>query len=206
MDRHFRRAVNDTDLTDETPDRVFHHSINTESGTGHTGSYFGPGMGCGEDWIDLTKFTPDKIQADIDKVYSGSGYRLIKNHFLARRFNMDYVWNNFSGDYLYLVYRDSQKSFAWWAEVMDFSEGHYPDYRPGYINYDTMRTSIFEENNKILDFAVRKNLKWKLYDASILSKYFTTTTVPLRSKTERAALLQHKINNSDIYVSLVKIP
>jgi hypothetical protein len=206
MDRHFRQAVNDTDLTDETPDRVFYHSINTESGTGHTGSYFGPGMGCGEDWIDLTKFTPYKIQADIDKVYSGSGYRLIKNHFLARRFNMDYVWNNFSGDYLYLVYRDSQKSFAWWAEVMDFSEGHYPDYRPGYINYDTMRTSIFEENNKILDFAVRKNLKWKLYDASILSKYFTTTTVPLRSKTERAALLQHKINNSDIYVSLVKIP
>jgi hypothetical protein len=194
MDRHIREYANNVDLSDETPDRVFHHSIDTTDGTGHTGSYFGPGMGCGEDWLDFTTTTPDKLQSDIDNVYSGTGLRIIKSHFLARRFNLDYIWKNFSGDYLYLVYRDSQKSFAWWAEVMDFAEGHYPDYRPGYKDYDTMRASIFEENLKILDFAVRNNLKWQLYNASILSEHFDTDSIT-RVRTD-----------SDIYVSLVKIP
>jgi hypothetical protein len=206
MDKHIRENVNNVDLSDQTPDRVFHHKSHAALGiggtAGHIGSYFGPGMGCGDDWIDLPKFTPDKIQADIDKVYSGSGYRIIKNHFLARRFNMDYVWHNFSGDYLYLVYRDSQVSFAWWAEVMDFAEGHYPDYRPGYKDYDTMRTSIFEENLKILDFAARHNLRWELYDGSFLSRHFDMNE-SFNQPIQRGDQPKH---DRDIYVTLVKIP
>ncbi len=202
MDQHIRKYVNNVDLSDESPDRVFHHSIDTTDGTGHTGSYFGPGMGCGEDWLDFTTTTPDKLQSDIDSVYSGTGLRIIKSHFLARRFNLDYIWKNFSGDYLYLVYRDSQKSFAWWSEVMDFAEGHYPDYRPGYINYDTMRTHIFEENNKILDFAVRHNLRWELYDGSFLSRHFEMNE-SFNQPIQRGDQPKH---DRDIYVTLVKIP
>jgi hypothetical protein len=162
------RQVIPSDRTDETPDRVFYHRALTpgDLNNGHRGSYWGPGMGCGEDWLDFNYLTPGKIRQDIDRVFSGSGYRIVKSHFFARHFNLDYIWNNFPGDYMVLVYREPQKSFAWWSEVMDFSPGHYPDYRPGYTDYNTMRPLLWQESTKITDFAIKKNIAFQLYDTA----------------------------------------
>lgn len=194
--RHFLPA----DRTDETPERTMYHRAKTpgDNNNGHRGSYFGPGMGCGEDWIDFNFVEPSKLQNDINQVFSGDGYRIIKSHFFARKFNLDYIWNNFPGDYIVLIYRESQKSFAWWSEVMDFSEGHYPDYRPGYTDYNTMRKLIWEENAKIMDFAVRKGMIWENYTAENLAKYFDGADEQLAS-----TLVP---NAKDIYFAIARIP
>ncbi len=162
------RFVLPCDRTDETPERTFYHRAHNprDKNNGHRGSYWGPGQGCGEDWIDFNHLTKNKIQDDINNVFSGKGYRTIKCHFLARKFNLDYIWNNFPGDYIVLIYREPQKSFAWWSEVMDFAPNHYPDYRPGYTDYNTMRELLWKESAKITDFAIRKGLNFKPYDIS----------------------------------------
>lgn len=162
------------DRSDETPDRVFYHSAPTKENpvNGHRGSYWGPGMGCGENWTDFNQLAPEIIQHDIDRVFSGNDPRVIKSHFLARHFNLDYLYNHFPGDCIFLVYREPQKSFAWWSEVMDFSDGHFPDYRPGYKDYNTMRDLIFKESAKIVDFAFRKNADWIPYHPDVLSGVF----------------------------------
>ena len=194
------RQVLPCDRSDETPDRVFYHRAQTPGDTnnGHRGSYWGPGMGCGEDWLDFNHMSPVKIQQDIDHVFSGSGYRVIKSHFFARYFNLDYIWNNFPEDYMVLVYREPQKSFAWWSEVMDFSEGHFPDYRPGYTDYNTMRTLLWQENNKITEFAIRKNLTFQHYTTaevfSEISGYKYEAGVTIKPKP------------TDVYIAVAKIP
>lgn len=198
VDIQMRQFLN-ADRTDETPDRIMYHRAKTpgDNNNGHRGSYFGPGMGCGENWLDFNHMEPEELQLDINRVFSGNGYRIIKSHFLARKFNLDYIWNNFPGDYIVLIYRESQKSFAWWSEVMDFSEGHYPDYRPGYTDYNTMRKLIWEENANIMDFAVRKNMHWAPYSASSLAKYFDADM-------NTAAKLTPNAN--DIYFAVARIP
>lgn len=156
-------ACDDIDRTDETPDRRFYHKNADPHNpmNGHSGAYWGPGMGCGEHWQELTKLGKERIQLDIDSVFHGEGRRVIKNHYLNRHYNLDYIWENFPSDELFLVYRESQKSFAWWCEVMDFTEDHWPDYRPGYKNYDYMHNCIRYENAYMLDFAMRKGLTWR---------------------------------------------
>ena len=54
--------------------------------------------------------------------FSYEGYRIIKSHFFARHHNLDWLWENMKGDYIILLYKEPQASFAWWCNVMDFSE------------------------------------------------------------------------------------
>lgn len=161
VDIQLRRCL-PCDQTDETPERLFYHRVNVpgDKNNGHKGAYWGPGMGCGENWNNLNYLTKEQVQHDIDQVFSGEGYRIIKSHFFARHHNLDWLWENMKGDYIILLYKEPQASFAWWCNVMDFSEDHWPDYRPGYKDYNTMRPMIFEETCKIVDFAMRKNMQW----------------------------------------------
>lgn len=162
VDIQLRRSL-PVDNTDETPERLFYHRVNTpgDKNNGHRGAYWGPGMGCGENWTDFNHFTKEQVEKDISEVFHGEeGYRIIKSHFFARHFNLDFIWNNFKGDYMILLYREPQASFAWWCNVMDFSPEHWPDYRPGYTDYNTMRPKIYEETVKIVDFAFRKGMQF----------------------------------------------
>lgn len=188
------------DRTDETPDRVFYHRVNTpgDPNNGHRGSYWGPGMGCGEDWTDFNHFTKERVQNDINQVFTGDGYRIIKSHFFARQFNLDFLWNHFAGDYMFLVYREPQASFAWWCNVMDFSEEHWPDYRPGYTDYNHMRTKIYEESSKIMDFALRKNMQWKIWDPKTAISDFPGVDLEVAKDIKRWA--------ADAYVAVTRIP
>lgn len=200
------RKVLPCDTTDESPERTFFHRLNTpgDSNNGHRGAYWGPGMGCGEDWLDLQKHTPEKLVEDINEVFTGDGYQIIKSHFFARGFNLDYIYNNFPGDYIFLIYREPQKSFAWWSEVMDFSEGHYPDYRPGYTDYNTMHKILWTESVSIMDFAIRKGAKFDIYNPQ------TTVSHLEGFDSEVANTLNVKVlpgqDGVDIYASLIEIP
>ena len=197
------RSVLSCDRTDETPERTMYHRAfdPSDPNNGHRGSYWGPGMGCGEDWIDFNFLNKEKLLTDINNVFSGDGYRIIKSHFLARKFNLDFVWNNFPGDKIILVYREPQKSFAWWSEVMYFSPDHYPDYRPGYTDYNTMRNLLWTESVKIIDFAIRKGLEFKQYNLDLFKKWDTFDF--------ETAQTYDQLNNSkhsDVYIALATIP
>lgn len=197
------RSVLSCDRTDETPERTMYHRAfdPNDPNNGHRGSYWGPGMGCGEDWIDFNFLNKEKLLTDINNVFSGDGYRIIKSHFLARKFNLDFVWNNFPGDKIILVYREPQKSFAWWSEVMDFSPDHYPDYRPGYTDYNTMRNLLWTESVKIIDFAIRKGLEFKQYNLDLFKKWDT-----FDFETAQTYDQLNNIKHSDVYIALATIP
>lgn len=81
---------------------------------------------------------------------------------------------------------------------MDFSEGHYPDYRPGYTDYNTMRYLLWTESSIIVDFAMRKNAKWTKYNPltlkDVLTGLNTTGAIP-GTKTP-----------DDVYVTSIDIP
>ena len=193
------RSVLSCDRTDETPERTMYHRAfdPNDPNNGHRGSYWGPGMGCGEDWIDFNFLNKEKLLTDINNVFSGDGYRIIKSHFLARKFNLDFVWNNFPGDKIILVYREPQKSFAWWSEVMDFSPDHYPDYRPGYTDYNTMRNLLWTESVKIIDFAIRKGLEFKQYNLDLFKKWDT-----FDFETAPNVYFSNNSKHSDVYIAL----
>ena len=128
-------------------------------------------------------------------------YRIIKSHFLARKFNLDFVWNNFPGDKLVLIYREPQKSFAWWSEVMDLAPDHYPDYRPGYKDYNTLRELLWKESAKITDFAIRKGLDFKQYN---LDLFKTWESFDFEKSLTYIQLNSSK--HSDVYIALATIP
>lgn len=197
------RSVLSCDRTDETPERTMYHRAfdPADPNNGHRGSYWGPGMGCGEDWIDFNFLTKQKLLTDINNVFSGNGYRIIKSHFLARKFNLDFVWNNFPGDKLVLIYREPQKSFAWWSEVMDLAPDHYPDYRPGYKDYNTLRELLWKESAKITDFAIRKGLDFKQYN---LDLFKTWESFDFEKSLTYIQLNSSK--HSDVYIALATIP
>ena len=196
------RSILTCDRSDETPDRTQYHRPVTpdDPGNGHRGSYWGPGMGCGEDWIDFNFLTPNKLQDDINNVFSGSGYRIIKGHVFARHFNLDYIWNHFKGDKIVLIYREPQKSFSWWSQVMCFDEDHYPDYRPGYKDYNRMWELLWQESSSITDFAFRKGMNFSQYNVKLFEQwngYNPSVAEPF--------LDINKNKHSDVYIATATI-
>lgn len=196
------RSILTCDRSDETPDRTQYHRPVTpgDSNNGHRGSYWGPGMGCGEDWIDFNFLTPNKLQDDINNVFSGSGYRIIKGHVFARHFNLDYIWNHFKGDKIVLIYREPQKSFAWWSEVMCFDEDHYPDYRPGYRDYNRMWERLWQESSSITDFAFRKGMNFSQYNVNLFEQWNGYTP-----SVAEPFLDINKNKHSDVYIATATI-
>ena len=199
------RSILPCDRTDETPERTQYHRAfdPNDANNGHRGSYWGPGMGCGEDWVDFNFLTKNKLQDDINNVFAGEGYRIIKSHFFARHFNLDFIWNNFPGDKIVLIYREPQKSFAWWSEVMCFDESHYPDYRPGYKDYNRMYEILWQESAKITDFATRKGLTFRPYNTNEFAQWEGF------DRSDAFELDYKKINNTkhnDVYITSVQIP
>lgn len=84
---------------------------------------------------------------------------------------------------------------------MDFDEDHYPDYRPGYKNYDRMHDLLWRENAKITDFAVRKGMTFQPYTPALFSE------IPgYKYDVAEAIGVDVTTNRSDVYVAITKIP
>jgi hypothetical protein len=80
---------------------------------------------------------------------------------------------------------------------MDFDKDHYPDYRPGYTDYNTMREHIWKENAKITDFAMCKGMTWDKYD---VHKFDNIAGFDIA----KAKYMDNRWD--DVYISICKIP
>ena len=170
VDTNLRKKFN-ADRTDETPERIFYHS-EAEPGNpnnGHRGAYWGPGQGCGEDWDVLEHLGYINVLHDIYDIFSGEGPKVIKSHMFARHDNLSWIYKNFTGARIFLVYREPELCYNWWYHTMKLEDGYYPDYRPMYIDYNIMRKLIHEESANIRNFAYEKGMSWVNY-----SKHYET--------------------------------
>ena len=72
------RSILACDRSDETPERTMYHRAYdpNDVNNGHRGSYWGPGMGCGEDWIDFNFLTKNNYLHDIKKMLMESKKQL----------------------------------------------------------------------------------------------------------------------------------
>ena len=87
---------------------------------------------------------------------------------------LDYIWQNFPGDLIFLVYRNVEESFRWWNNVMKFEDGYYPDYRLIY-NESEFKEQLYRENSEMQDFVIRKGAKWQPYTDKNMNLYFNTS-------------------------------
>jgi len=165
IDIHMRHCL-PVDRSDENDERLHFHKHNEKGYTfnGHRGSYWGPGQGCGESWTDLANIGKDNIIEEINKEFTGEGLRIIKSHAFARYKNLDFLYDNFKGDWLVLLKRKPFDSFMWWHAIMSFDDDVYPSYSEMYENSTTMKKRLIEEDEYITSFAAKMNFEWSLYD------------------------------------------
>ena len=147
----------------------------------------------------MSKLSVKEIQDEIDTVFTGTGHRTIKAHTLARHNNLEYVWDNFKGDYMVLIYRDARKSMEWWSKIMDFGNigGIYPNYTKMYGGFDTFEDHLRDENNAILEFAFNHKFTFEIYDPIYAFKDIPGWDYEL-------AKVQQK-NHDDVFITVQKI-
>ena len=84
---------------------------------------------------------------------------------------------------------------------MDLAPDHYPDYRPGYTDYDTLRNLLWIENSKITDFAIRKDMQFKPYSIGLFKNW---DSFDFDKAKEYDEVNKHK--HSDVYIASATIP
>ncbi len=164
------------DNSDETPERSYflpedHKNTNYTSTTDlwkaktHIGSYFGPDHGMGEKFDDLTYYDGrvEDFYAECMTPYNNPSrpFKLIKCHWFA--YNLDWIWNNCKGHYLFMIWREPEFAEKWW-----YSMGGWEIKHPVYTWYGTperMHDAIIEENRLIDEFGQRLNIHWYDYTA-----------------------------------------
>tara|TARA_B100001248_G_C27384264_1_gene458762 strand:+ start:223 stop:891 length:669 start_codon:yes stop_codon:yes gene_type:complete len=163
---------------DRSGDRSFKHhtpqGTKSEDGSGHDGIYWGQ-TNMTTHWEVLKDEHPDFFRRDMEDLYPiEKETRLMKSHIWARHNNLDYIWQNFPGDLIFLVYRNVEESFRWWHNVMKFEDGYYPDYRLIY-NENEFKEQLYRENAEMQDFVIRKGAKWQPYTDKNMNLYFNTS-------------------------------
>jgi hypothetical protein len=148
-------TIPDMNTSDRTPDREYtHHNY-----TGHKGAYFGRGM----------ELAPRLDAVYIDQAWSNTnGCKLIKSHDWA--YKLSEIKNKFPNDWIMLIYRPDQSSFAWWHEAGGFQIG-YPCY-DAYTDSTGMLTEIIRQNQAILEFGCINNCKWEYFNSDWVTKNF----------------------------------
>jgi len=146
-------TIQGMNITDRTPDREYNHHLYS----GHKGAYFGMGM----------ELQPVLQHDYIDSAWENDGgCKLVKSHDWANLNKFGCIKYLFPNDWIMMVYRPDQVSFAWWHEAGGF-QIKYPNYQ-AYIDSPTMLTKIMQQNAAILEFGQQHNCKWE---------YFTTQWV-----------------------------
>lgn len=161
------------DMTDSGPDRCFripdefikHHTdydLSTLSEADkytHRGSYFGPchEYGQGFDYIsenyNVAEFTQECLLPFSD---ANKSIKQIKSHWFA--YNLDWLWENFKGHHLTMVWKDPTDACAHWYNLGGW-QITYPNY-DWYYALGNMPQQIKKEADLVLEFADRKNIKF----------------------------------------------
>jgi len=166
--------ISGMNTTDRTPEREYNH----HQYSGHKGAYFGKDM----------EFPALVIDSHVDQAFtSQEGCRLIKSHEWAD--HLEGIQTLCPNDWIMLVYRPDQASFAWWHEAGGFQIG-YPNYS-AYKNSANMLAEIVRTNQLILEYGHKRNAKWEYFTTAWIQENFNTT-------------LEVPQTFSDILVTLIK--
>jgi len=140
--------------SDQSADRQYsHHAY-----SGHRGAYFGNGM----------EFPANLNEIDTSAWQRPGGCKILKSHDWA--YQLDNITQLYSNVWIMLVYRPDQASYDWWQEAGGFNI-KYPSY-DWYENNEKMMQEIQQQNSHILDFAIRHNLKWELFNSNWIFENF----------------------------------
>lgn len=113
----------------------------------HRGSYFGKGM----------EFEPILDADYIDQAWTiKEGFRIVKSHDWA--YMLDDIVEKFPNDWIMLVYRPDMVSYSWWFNHGGFKIS-YAKY-DAYENHHKMLAEIGIQNESMLKFAHKHDLKW----------------------------------------------
>ena len=173
-------TISGMNTSDRTSEREYNHHLYS----GHKGAYFGEGM----ELEPMLILTPDRI----DGAWSeDAGCKLVKSHDWAHVDRLDFIKDFYPDDWIMMVYRPDQASFAWWHEAGGF-QIKYPNYQ-AYIDSPTMLTKIMQQNNAILEFGQRNDCKWEYFTAKWVLENFGVD-------------IEVDNNWSDILVTIIKKP
>lgn len=128
--------------------------------SGHKGAYFGQGM-------EYQAQLNDPAYLDQPWAVPG-GTRLIKSHDWA--YHLDTIKQQYSTDWILMVYRPDLVSYAWWHEAGGF-QIKYPDYS-AYVDSTGMLSAITAQNKAILTFARKHNATWHHFGSAFVKQYF----------------------------------
>ena len=144
--------------SDRTPEREYQH----HSYSGHKGAYFGKGM----------EFPALVIDSQVDQAFaSQEGCKLIKSHEWAD--HIEGIKMTCPRDWIMMVYRPDQSSFAWWHEAGGF-QIEYPSYS-AYKNSATILSEITRTNQLMLEQACINKCTWSYFTSEWIEDNFGTT-------------------------------
>ena len=194
---HRLKLVVGADTSDCDGTRQYRFNADSKDLGSHFGCYFGPNNEFGQDFDRIAAYTPEQFtQACREPFADNDQAKMIRSHWFSHQ--LDWLWDNFKGHDLFLIYRSNELAFDRWMARGGFNITH-----PVYTWYQDpagMQAAIAQENSAILDFAARKGLVWDNYSEDWWFTRFGTheTKHPGRPREDEY------INNSlrVIYVSI----
>ena len=151
---YYSPSVDRSDFSDA---RTYYHSAWGKPELMHLGAYFDPGMEFGKRFMRLPQMVKAEAEAEFDSPFSGEGTRIIKSHVFAHHLN---ILHQFWDHPIVLVYRPNDACLGWWVRCGQFNIT-YPNYQY-YGNLEMMAMHIDQQNQDILDFAVKHNARWDI--------------------------------------------
>lgn len=131
----------------------------------HYGSYFGPFNEYGNNFDCISKnYSVSSFTQECLLPFSNDlrPIKQIKSHWFA--YNLDWLWENFKGHHLLLIWKDPKISYEYWHSLGGL-EINYPSYkwyrmRAGslHVRRENIMKQIQLETDLLLDFVQRKQL------------------------------------------------
>lgn len=181
--------------TDRSPEREYTHTGPTPLARSitHTGVYFGPGHGFGEDFHRINELDPKSVEDTIKKEWTDPswGKLLVKSHFFTQ--NLDYIADTWPHNPIIMIQRPNHKCEQGWFGAGGWNIA-YPDYRPYYKDDDTMRAMIAEHNARIDDFCARRGVLVEPLTAEYLERTFRWTVDQIEDEAHREWVYKHLIH------------
>jgi hypothetical protein len=169
----------------------------------HTGAYFGPGHGLGEQFHLLDTLTVDEVENEIvDKWQTVQGKLLVKSHFFSNQ--LDYIANTWKDNVIIMILRPDQTCIQGWFGAGGWSIA-YPDYRPFYKNGDRMKELIAEHNFNIKQFCTKHSLPFNKLNEQFLKDEFDWDYNSIEDATQRAWVerhLRHTESQDDVEIAI----
>jgi hypothetical protein len=129
----------------------------------HHGCYFGPSNEYGEQFDCISEnYSHEEFVKECLRPFSpySKPLRQIRSHWVA--YNLDWLWENFKGHHLLLIWKDPTAACQCWYDVGGWDIKH-PNY-DWYRKLNNICDQIQKETDAILEFADRKNLQFINYN------------------------------------------